>query len=107
MRLRQVLHLGFTYQGNPRWSLDAVDEDSLTLQLRTHPGVSSSHSHKPSNYVGEVLRVTYHISATGRVIATACEFGDFEAEYSAQQERSQLGFTAPTGISQSDQQIRL
>lgn len=85
MRLRQVFHLGFTRQGNPRWSLDALDADGLTLQLRTHPGVSPSYSHKPSNHVGEVLRVSYHITATGRVIATDWEVGDFEAQFFAQQ----------------------
>lgn len=106
MLLQRAFLLGFNRQGNPRWSLEALDPDGHTWKLRTRPGVTASYCYRPSHHVGDVLRVSYHITATGRVIATDWEVGEFAAPFFAQQNAAS-SVDVPSGVSHADRQVRL
>lgn len=94
LRINHASFLGHTALGRPRWFLSVVDETGQSMWVRTQPGALSACSCKPCGCIGQVLRVTFHVTPR-RVMATAWEAGNFEMEFAALERQSKLNLDAP------------
>ena len=96
LQLLHAMELPATANGNPRWLVNAYSTDGAMEEFKTASDVSSAYGCnlrrlKP----GDVIRATYHETATGTLMVTAWDDGrssgvDLSSRFDALEMQHQL-----------------